>query len=83
MKFQDYRIQVKKVYFMPPENEISAIASNLAQDSAVRKEWEKRLATLKKGQCITSGPMLQKDGTLKSGSPVIINISALQDRLGI
>lgn len=71
----------QKVYFMPPENEISAIASNLAQDSAVRKEWEKRLATLKKGQCITSGPMLQKDGTLKSGSPVIINISALQDRL--
>ncbi|MBJ8206354.1 hypothetical protein JDS91_35130, partial [Bacillus cereus] len=33
----------QKVYFMPPENEISAIASNLAQDSAVRKEWEKRL----------------------------------------
>ncbi len=71
----------QKVYFMPPENEISAIASNLAQDSTVRKEWEKRLATLKKGQCITSGPMLQKNDTLKSGSPVIINISALQDRL--
>ncbi len=71
----------QKVYFMPPENEISAIAANLAQDSAVRKEWEKRLATLKKGQCITFGPMIQADGTLKQGNPVIINISSLQDRL--
>lgn len=71
----------QKVYFMPPENEISSIAANLAQETPVRKEWEKRLATLKKGQCISFGPMMQEDGTLKQGNPVVINITSLNERL--
>lgn len=71
----------QKIYFMPPENEISAIASNLSQDSTVRKEWEKKLSTLKKGQCVVYGPMLQPDGTLKQVQPVVINISSLNGRL--
>ncbi|SIR42717.1 hypothetical protein SAMN05880580_12140 [Priestia flexa] len=68
------------INFMPPENEISAIASNLSQDSTVRKEWEKKLSTLKKGQCVVYGPMLQPDGTLKQVQPVV-NISSLNGRL--
>ncbi|WP_078410114.1 DNA phosphorothioation-dependent restriction protein DptH [Priestia abyssalis] len=71
----------QKVYFMPPENEISSIAANLAQDASARKEWEKRLATLKKGQCIAFGPILEENDTLKQGVPLLINISSLQDRL--
>lgn len=71
----------QKIYFMPPENEVISIASNLSQDNISRKEWEKKLSTLKKGQCIVAGPMLQADGTLKQNSPVVINITSLEDRL--
>lgn len=71
----------QKVYFMPPENEISSIAANLAQDSHARKEWERKLSTLKKGQCIVSGPMLQDDGTLKHSMPIVIDISSLDERV--
>ena len=71
----------QKIYFMPPENEISSIAANLAQDSHARKEWERKLSTLKKGQCIVAGPMLQNDGKLKQTNPVLINISSLGERL--
>lgn len=71
----------QKIYFMPPENEVSSIAANLAQETSVRKEWEKRLVTLKKGQCIALGPLLEESGTLKQGNPLIINISSLKERL--
>lgn len=71
----------QKIYFMPPENEISSIAANLAQDNHARKEWERKLSTLKKGQCIIAGPMLQADGKLKQSNPVLINISSLDERL--
>jgi len=71
----------QKIYFMPPENEISSIAANLAQDSHARKEWERKLSTLKKGQCIVAGPMLQNDGKLKQTNPVLINISSLDERI--
>lgn len=71
----------QKVYFMPPENEISAIAANLSQDSATRKEWERKLSTLKKGQCVITGPILHEDGTLKQNFPVVINISSLDERI--
>jgi DNA phosphorothioation-dependent restriction protein DptH len=71
----------QKVYFMPPENEITSIAANLAQDPAARKEWERKLSTLEKGQCVVSGPMLQNDGSLKQSVPVVIKISSLNERI--
>lgn len=70
----------QKIYFMPPENEISSIASNLARDTQEKKVWEENLSRLKKGQCIVSGPMLQTDGSLAQGSPTIINIKSLMER---
>lgn len=71
----------QKVYFMPPENEITSIAANLAQDNLARKEWERELSTLKKGQCIVSGPMLQEDGSLKHSRPIVIDIRSLDKRM--
>lgn len=70
----------QKVYFMPPENEISSIAANLSQDSHERKVWEKKLSSLRKGQCIVSGPTLDSEGLLNYNSPVVINITSLIER---
>jgi DNA phosphorothioation-dependent restriction protein DptH len=73
----------QKVYFLPPENEISTIASNLSHDNVSRKEWEKRLASLSKGQCITYGPTLEENGSLKQSEPIIVNITSLQERINL
>lgn len=70
----------QKIYFMPPENEISSIASNLAQDNQEKRIWEKTLSRLRKGQCIVSGPMLLNDGSLVQSPPTLINITPLKDR---
>jgi DNA phosphorothioation-dependent restriction protein DptH len=71
----------QKVYFLPPENEVTTIASNLAHDNVSKKEWEKRLVTLNKGQCIAYGPNLGTDGRLKQSEPVVVNISSLNERV--
>ncbi|MGG0176415.1 DNA phosphorothioation-dependent restriction protein DptH [Gottfriedia acidiceleris] len=70
-----------KIYFAPPDAEISSIASVLSHDANSRKEWEKTLSSLQKGQCISYGPMLVEDGSLKQFQPVVINIASLNDRI--
>lgn len=73
----------QKVYFLPPENEVTTIASNLAFDNVSKKEWEKRLVSLNKGQCISYGPILDADGRLKQSEPVVVNISSLSERVNL
>lgn len=71
----------QKVYFLPPENEISAVASNLSRDQASKREWERKLAALNKGQCVAYGPTIGRDGTLRQGEPVILDITPLGERI--
>ncbi|KIP20967.1 Type IV secretory pathway, VirB4 component [Anoxybacillus ayderensis] len=71
----------QKVYFSPPESEISDIASFLSMDNQKRKEWALKLSSLGKGQCIVSGPVLGANGNLERGAPMIINITSLGERI--
>ena len=71
----------QKVYFLPPDEEIGNIASNLSKDPHERKEWERKLASLKKGQCIVHGPVLLPNGTLSRSTVNIVNITSLQERI--
>ena len=71
----------QKIYFLPPENEMSSIAANLSFDQSSRREWERRLASLKKGQCISYGPIMGRDGKLHRSEPVIVNITPLAERI--
>lgn len=71
----------QKIYFLPPENELSTIASNLAFDQSSKREWERKLAGLKKGQCVSHGPLIDRDGRLHQGEPVIVNIIPLTERI--
>lgn len=73
----------QKIYFLPPENEISTIASNLSHDNVSRREWERRISALNKGQCISYGPMLGSDDALHQGEPVITNITSLDERINM
>ncbi|MDV2884690.1 DNA phosphorothioation-dependent restriction protein DptH [Alkalihalophilus pseudofirmus] len=70
----------QKIYFSPPEQEISTIASSLAQNPTEKKEWENKLSNLKKGQCIVHGPTLDQKGELTKPIVTIVNITALHER---
>lgn len=71
----------EKIYFKPPEQELSNIAAALTKDVAERKDWEYRLANLKKGQCIVHSPILKDNGELTESTPVIVDISPLSERI--
>jgi DNA phosphorothioation-dependent restriction protein DptH len=71
----------QKVYFSPPEQEISNIASSLSQDGSEKKQWESRLAGLKKGQCIVHGPVLSDSGQLSKPIVTIVDITPLSERI--
>ena len=71
----------QKVYFSPPEQELSNIASSLTKDSQEKKHWEYKLSSLKKGQCIVHGPVLQDNGELSNPTVTVVNIIPLSERI--
>lgn len=71
----------EKVYFSPPEQELSNIASSLSKDNQEKKQWENKLAELKKGQCIVSGPILKPNGELSNQTTTVVNITPLSKRI--
>jgi DNA phosphorothioation-dependent restriction protein DptH len=71
----------QKVYFAPPDIEISYIAGSLSHNANERKEWEERLVSLKKGQCIVQGPILNERGELTQPTVSIVDITSLADRI--
>lgn len=71
----------QKIYFAPPEEEITNIASYLDTDSHKRKEWAKKLSGLRKGQCVVWGPMLKADGNLDRTGPRIVDVTSFSERM--
>ncbi|KZZ84377.1 ATP-binding protein [Bacillus sp. SJS] len=71
----------QKIYFSPPEEEITNIASYLDTDSHKRKEWAKRLSGLRKGQCVVWGPILNTEGNLERKGPRIVDVSPFSRRV--
>lgn len=71
----------EKVFFAPPEQEISNIATTLGDEQMDKKGWEKKLLSLKKGQCIVQGPILKENGELSQSVVNIVNISPLKTRI--
>ncbi|GAA0503179.1 hypothetical protein GCM10008986_33520 [Salinibacillus aidingensis] len=71
----------QKVYFSPPEQELSNIASSLSKDAQEKKYWENKLANLKKGQCIVHGPVLKPNGALSTPTITVVDISSLSERI--
>lgn len=69
-----------KVYFSPPEQEVSSVATSLSSDQSEKKKWESRLASLRKGQCVVHGPILKGDGELSKPTVTIVDIAPLSER---
>ncbi|MEM5016870.1 DNA phosphorothioation-dependent restriction protein DptH [Metabacillus indicus] len=71
----------QKVYFSPPEQELSNIAASLTKDSQEKKYWESKLGSLRKGQCIVHGPIEKENGELSNPTVTIVNIIPLSERV--
>lgn len=71
----------QKVYFSPPEQELSNIASSLSKDPHEKKVWEQKLGSLKKGQCIVQGPIRLDNGELSNPTAIVVNIAPLSERI--
>jgi DNA phosphorothioation-dependent restriction protein DptH len=71
----------QKVYFSPPEQELTNIAASLSKDNQEKKQWENILASLKKGQCIVHGPILKENGELSNPTVSVVNITPLSERI--
>lgn len=71
----------QKVYFSPPEQELSHIASGLSKDPNEKKQWEKKLSEIKKGQCVVHGPILDNFGELTNPTINVVDITPLSKRI--
>ncbi|WP_102345887.1 DNA phosphorothioation-dependent restriction protein DptH [Bacillus sp. Marseille-P3661] len=71
----------QKVYFSPPEQELSNIAASLAKDNQEKKLWENKLASLRKGQCIVHGPIKNENGELSQPTVLVVDIIPLSERI--
>lgn len=69
----------QKLYFSPPEKEITDIAKNIDINTQSAKEWAAKLTKLKKGECVTCGNMVRKD-LLAKYEPRIIKITSMEER---
>ncbi|MBQ1393714.1 MAG: hypothetical protein IIY81_09365, partial [Lachnospiraceae bacterium] len=69
----------QRIYFRPPDNEITSMAASIDQDRAHAAEWINKLKKLKKGNCIVTGDSLFGEHGQKL-MPLQISISSLQER---
>ncbi len=70
-----------KLFFAPAETEIKTYSEILtnAITGSDKKEWIMRLTQLTKGQCISVGPALQEDNSVKNKAH-IVNITSFEER---
>lgn len=69
-----------KIYFSPPDEEITYIANALSTNGEEKKDFERELMRLQKGECISYGPNKTLDNTLRN-SIEKVKITALTDRI--
>lgn len=71
----------QKIFFLPPEQEISTVANSLSNDSSEKKSWESKLSSLRKGQCVVQGPVLKDNKELSQSIVTVVNIAPLSERI--
>lgn len=67
-----------QIHFAAPENQIRTISNLLSNDKDVRQEWETKLSTLQKGECVVSGYSNINNELVRTTE--IVKITSLDDR---
>lgn len=67
------------IYFHPADN-VKNIAGEFTTNNHDKNYWAEKLSSLKKGECISVGPVKNIDGNLNSSRPTYLTITSLIDR---
>lgn len=67
-----------QIHFAAPENQVRTISSLLSNEKDVRQEWEAKLSTLQKGECVVSGYSNINNELVRTTE--IVKITSLDDR---
>ena len=70
----------QKIYFAPPEQDLSDTANAIEADKVKAKDWQITLSKLSKGECIVVGYALKND-RLEKARPRIVKITSLKERI--
>ena len=67
------------IYFHPADN-VKNIAGEFTTNNQDKNYWAEKLSSLKKGECISVGPVKNIDGNLNSSKPKYLSITPLSNR---
>lgn len=70
----------QRIYFRPPDNEITSMATSIDQDRAHVAEWVNKLKKLQKGNCIVAGDSIFGEHGQKL-VPLQISVSSMEERV--
>lgn len=70
----------QRIYFRPPDNEITSMATSIDQDRTHVAEWVNKLKKLQKGNCIVAGDSIFGEHGQKL-VPLQISVSSMEERV--
>lgn len=70
----------QRIYFRPPDNEITSMATSIDQDRTHVAEWVNKLKKLQKGNCIVAGDSIFGEHGQKL-VPLQISVSSMEGRV--
>ncbi|MBD5089252.1 MAG: ATP-binding protein [Clostridiales bacterium] len=70
----------QRIYFRPPDNEITSMAASIDQDRTHAAEWVNKLKKLQKGNCIVAGDSIFGEHGQKL-VPLQISVNSMEERV--
>ena len=67
----------EKIFFHPTDNSLKSIADTISYDSNSKKEWENKLMSLNKGECIVYAQIKNEHNQLESLRPYHVNVDSI------
>ena len=69
----------EKIFFHPTDSSINSIANLISHNSNDKKEMERKLLCLNKGQCIVYGKIKNQNGELGSSNHYLVNVGPINN----
>ena len=70
----------EKIFFHPTDNSLKSIADTISHDSKTKKEWENKLMSLNKGNCVVYAQIRNKLGELESLKPYYVTVDSIDKK---
>ena len=67
----------EKIFFHPTDTSIKSIVNLISHDFADKKEFERKLLGLNKGQCVVYGKIINQHGELGPSNPYFVDVDSI------